>query len=112
MLRICNTPKISRKRYTFKTSNLHHRVLRVILHLVHLPLHQQTVVYIRNWQVQKIHFLLLLVLGNLPSDGLTQERVNFLLHFFLYQCVPFITRQVSKLLLSPKFQELSSKATK
>ena len=26
--------KLSRKWYTFKTSNLHHRVLRVILHLV------------------------------------------------------------------------------
>ena len=48
--------KISRKRYTFKTSNLHHRVLQVIFHLRHLPLYQQTVVYIRNRQVPKIAF--------------------------------------------------------
>ena len=32
--------KISQKRFTFKTSNLHHCILRVILHLVHLPLHR------------------------------------------------------------------------
>ena len=48
--------KTSWKWYTFKTSNLHYRVLRVILDLVHLPLYQQTVVYIQNRQVPKIAF--------------------------------------------------------
>ena len=38
-------------------SNLHHRVLRVILHLEHLPLQQETAVYTRNWGVPKITFL-------------------------------------------------------
>ena len=42
-----------RKWYTFK---LHHRVLRESLHVVHLLLHQQTVVYIRIREVPKIAF--------------------------------------------------------
>ena len=52
MLHTRNTLQ-KQKGYTFKTSNLHHRVLRVVVHLVHLPLHQQTVVYIRNQEVPK-----------------------------------------------------------
>ena len=71
-------------------------------------LHQQTVVYIHNGRVPKIALLLLLLLLLLsPSDG----HMNFLLHFGC-QPVPFITRQVCELLLSPQSQELSSKATK
>ena len=53
MLHIRNT---LRKRYTFKTSNLHHHVLRVILHLAYLLLHQQIIVYIWNRQVPKSAF--------------------------------------------------------
>ena len=57
---------------------------------------------------QRLHFVLIIIL--LPSYGLTQEYMNFLLHF-LYQSVPFITRQVCELLLSPQLQKLSSNVT-
>ena len=58
MLHIRNTlhKQISRKRYTFNTSNFHHRVLRVILHLEHLPFEQETAVYTLNRGVPKITF--------------------------------------------------------
>ena len=70
MLHIRNTLHkhiiIARKRYTFRTSNLHHRVARVILHLDHLPL-QGTTVYTRNQGCRKLHFrVLLLLLESLP----------------------------------------------
>ena len=43
--------EISQERYKFKTSNLHSRVLRVILHLEHPSLPGKTVVYILNLAV-------------------------------------------------------------
>ena len=94
--------KLSLKLYTFKTSNLHHRVLRVILHLVDLPLHQQTVVYTEPASAKIAFFAI----------RRTNSRIHELLAPFLYQSVPFITKQVCVLLLSPQSQELLSKATK
>ena len=84
-------------------SNLHHRVLRVILHLEHLPLQQETVVYTRNRGVPKIAvppscFLL--------SDlvGQTRDYINFMLHF-LHQSVSLLTGLCSDaLVLSETFK--------
>ena len=99
MLHTLQNQNIS-KQYTFKTSNLHHCVLRVTLHLVDLPLHQQTIIYIRKLWLPK------LLLS--PSDGLTREYMNFLLRF-LYQSIPFITRQVCELLLLPNCKNFQVK---
>ena len=78
----------------------------VIIHLVHLPLHQQTAIYIRYRQVPKIAFS--------PSSFAirrTISKTHELIAPFLCQSVLFITRQVSELLLSPQSQELLSIAT-
>ena len=77
----------------------------MLLHPVHLPLHQQTVVYIWNWQVPK-----LAISPSSSSDGLTRQHKIFAP--FFCQSVLFIARQVCELLLSPQSQELLSKATK
>ena len=73
----------------------------MILHLVDLPLHQQTVIYIRNWQVPKIAFC--------PSSSFATRRTNsktyeILAPFFISICAVFFARQVCKLLLSPQLQ--------
>ena len=84
-------------------SNLHHRVLRVILHLEHLPLQPETAVYTRNRGVPKITFLHLSFFL-WPSVGQTRYHIDFMLHF-LHQSVSLLTGLCSDaLVLSETFK--------
>ena len=111
MLHLRNTlhKQIFRKRYTFKTSILHHRVLRVILHLEHLPLRLETTVYTLKREVPKITFSPSFFPRNRPV-GQTRCHSDFLLHF-LYQSVALLTGHFCDTLVLSQTQKLSSKTT-
>ena len=77
----------------------------MILHLVHLLLHQQTIIYTGNWEVPKIAISPFFFLLS-PSDGITRQRTDFLVRFLT---VTFIKRQVCDFL--PKFKKFRVKQT-
>ena len=104
MLHIRNTLHkkiyISRKRYTFKTSNLHHRVLQVTIHLEHLPLRHRTAVNILNRGVPKIA-LSSSFFGH-QSGKLSATSTSC--STFLHQSVALLTRQCGDTLVLSNFR--------
>ena len=109
MLHIRNTlhKQISRKLYTFKTSNLDHCVLRVMLHLNHLPLQQEAAVYTPNRGVPKITVWRSSFFLSDPV-GKTRYHVNFMLHY-LYQSVALLTGHGSDTSVLSTTQKLSKR---
>ena len=81
MLHICNTLHKYRERYTFKTSDLHHCVLRVILHLEHLPLQQETN---RTGGCRKSHFRVLFSFAiRVYLENITLSYADYGINVFL-----------------------------